>query len=143
MVSRQFSGLLLANLETTKALHYQVQLTFVPAAIAAFLTQLSSQLQHDSRLVDRLHQASQQLRVNDPVLQSEFTLRLAELLTTQPSHVFPTAAVTAALQQQQIIEQHVIERTQELHDSLLVAQTANRTKACKSFRNGHAVKALS
>lgn len=128
VVSPWFSGLLHAKPTLDRSLHDQVELTFAPEAIAAFLTQLSHQLRHDSHLVDRLQQASQQLQVNDPTLQSAFTLRLADLLLAQPA-ALPAEAVTAALEQQHLLEQRVIERTQELHDALLAAQAANRTKA--------------
>lgn len=123
VVSQQFSGLLLADPVPNEALHYRVRLTFALEPIKAFLTQLSHEFQHDSHVVDRLHQAVQQLQANDPDFQSEFTLRLAHLLS-----VPPTDAVTAALEQQHLLEQRVIERTRELHDALLAAQTANRTK---------------
>jgi two-component system sensor histidine kinase/response regulator len=127
VVSSQFNGLLLADPIPDQWQHYQVQLTFIPESIAAFLTQLSHQVPHDPQLVDRLHQAVPHLQANNPDLQSEFTLRLADLLLTQPSAP-PTDAVTAALEQQHLLEQRVIERTQELHDALLAAQAANRTK---------------
>lgn len=126
-ISPFFSGLLLADPVSDELQNYQIQLTFSPASIAAFLTHLSNQLQPHSRLVDRLHQASQQLQINDPELQSEFTLRLADLLLTQSS-VLPTDVMLEALQQQHLLEQRVIERTRELHDALLAAQAANRTK---------------
>ena len=133
VVSPRFSGLLLAEPSTTLVQAercYQVALTFAPEAIAAFLTQLSSQLQHDPALVYRLQQASQQLQANDPDLQSEFTMQLTELLATaQPGAIGSPQAYLEGQSEQQQLEQHVVERTQALHDALLAAQTANRTKA--------------
>lgn len=85
VVSRRFSGLLLADAPAAPAQTetcYEVALTFAPEAIAAFLTALSNQLQHEPALAHRLHQASQQLQANDPAMQSEFTLRLADILVT-------------------------------------------------------------
>ncbi|MBW4469741.1 MAG: response regulator [Stenomitos rutilans HA7619-LM2] len=127
VVSHQFSGLLMADPTPNEALHETIHLTFAPESIAAFLSQLHHQSQHRSKLVDRLHQAVQQVQANNPDLQSEFTLRLADLMLTH-SPASPTNAVTAALEQQHLLEQRVIERTQELHDALLAAQAANRTK---------------
>ncbi|XGV96382.1 MAG: hybrid sensor histidine kinase/response regulator [Leptolyngbya sp. BL-A-14] len=127
VISPSFSGLLLADPVPDELQDCQIQLTFVPESIATFLTHLSIQLQADSGLVDRVHQASQQPQINDPELQSEFTLRLTDLLLTHA--VPPTEMMSEALQQQQLLEQRVIERTRELHDALLAAQAANRTKA--------------
>lgn len=124
VVSQPFSGLLLADSSLpTEPSHYQVELTFDPAAIAAFLATLTSQLEDDPVSVGCLQEASQHLQVNDPVVQSEFTLRLTDVL------VAPQAQLQAQIQQQQhLLEQHITQRTQELKDALLSAQTANRIK---------------
>ncbi|CAA9387712.1 Circadian input kinase A, partial [uncultured Leptolyngbya sp.] len=125
VVSQPFSGLLLAETASlpTEPSHYQVELTFDPAAIAAFLATLSSQLENDPVSVCCLQEASQHLQVNDPVVQSEFTLRLTDVL------VAPQTQLQAQQQQQQhLLEQHITQRTQELKDALLSAQTANRIK---------------
>ena len=133
VVSCRFSGLLLAELMDAPdqtELCYRVALTFAPEAIAVFLAQLSSRYQQNLAVVSELQQVSQALQVNDPDLQSEFTLQLTELLVaTQPTtigHHQPHLA--AQFEQQQQLEQHVMERTQALRDALLAAQTANRTK---------------
>ena len=125
VVSQPFSSLLLAEAASlpTEPSHYQVELTFDPAAIAAFLATLTSQLEDDPVSVGCLQEASQHLQVNDPVVQSEFTLRLTDVL------VAPQAQLQAQIQQQQhLLEQHITQRTQELKDALLSAQTANRIK---------------
>ncbi|MBD2033680.1 response regulator [Leptolyngbya sp. FACHB-321] len=123
VVSQPFSGLLLADSSLhAEPSHYQVELTFDPAAIAAFLATLISQLEDDPVSVCRLQKASQHLQVNDPVVQSEFTLRLADVL------VAPQTQLQAQQQQQHLLEQHITQRTQELKEALLSAQTANRIK---------------
>ena len=133
VVSARFSGLLLAEASTIPAQPercYRVELTFAPEAIALFLAQLSSQLQHDSAFVCQLQQASQTLQVNDPDMQSEFAMQLTAWLTAAQPEVIDhhPAHLDAQSEQQQQLEQHVMERTQALHDALLAAQTANRTK---------------
>ena len=72
VVSQPFSGLLLAETSSlhTEPSHYQVELTFDPAAIAAFFATLTSQLEDDPISVCCLQEASQHLQVNDPVVQS-------------------------------------------------------------------------
>jgi two-component system sensor histidine kinase/response regulator len=125
VVSQPFSGLLLAEATPlhTEPSHYQVELTFDPATIAAFLATLSSQLEQAPASVSCLQAASQHLQVNDPVVQSEFTLRLTDVL------VAPQTQLQAQIQQQQhLLEQHITQRTQALKDALLSAQTANRIK---------------
>ena len=125
VVSQPFSGLLLAETSSipTEPSHYQVELTFDPAAIAAFFATLTSQLEDDPISVCCLQEASQHLQVNDPVVQSDFTLRLTDVL------VAPQTQLEAQIQQQQhLLEQHITQRTQELKDALLSAQTANRIK---------------
>lgn len=58
----------------------QVELSFDPTAIADFLLQLYERLPPQLKIRHRLEQASQLLQPNDANLQSEFTLRLAEVL---------------------------------------------------------------
>ncbi len=124
VVSRQFSGLLLAEAVPlcTEPLQYQVELTFVPDAIAAFMATLSSQLQDEPVSVRRLQEAREQLQANDPAVQSEFTLRLTDVL------IAPQTQLQTQIQQQEsLLEQHAMERLQ-VQDALLAAQAASRTK---------------
>ena len=132
VISPRFSGLLLAartDASTPSERCYQLSLTFAPEAIAAFLVQLSNQ-RHDPDLIDQLQQASQVLQVNDPDMQSEFAMQLTELLAATPTGAIdrqPTD-LSGSAEQQRELEQHVMDRTQALHDALLAAQAANRTK---------------
>ncbi|MBD2018820.1 hypothetical protein H6F43_01300, partial [Leptolyngbya sp. FACHB-36] len=106
VVSPQFNGLLLAEtlpghsnpaqLPLNQTLSsegllqctYQLGLTFCPTAIATFLTELSAALQHNPGAVALLERAAQQFQPNDATVQSEFTLRLVEVIA---------AALTIAL----------------------------------------------
>ncbi len=57
--------------------------------------------------------------------EQTFLKRIAEHLAIG---IYQARLYAQLQQQKQMLEQHVAERTQELHDALLVAQTANRTK---------------
>lgn len=109
VVSTRFSGLLLAEpvpveqdseqtlagmspMNAPKGSSYQVGLTFSPEVILTWLAALREALPSNSVLRNQVEQASQQLQPNDDRLQSEFTLRLVEVLTA--SAVPPQAAVS-------------------------------------------------
>lgn len=88
VVSQRFSVLLVGERQSSRALEgedgkpilYQVGLTFEPEAIAAFLTQLASELDNDPDQGNKIKQAQTYLHPNDPALQTEFTLLLLEIL---------------------------------------------------------------
>ncbi|UBF28027.1 response regulator [Kovacikia minuta CCNUW1] len=156
VVSSQFSGLLVAEaaaldgesplsshqgnktLSTDRSADpsaqpvlYQVGLSFSPAAIAVFLNQISQLLPTDSPLLLSLRQASQQLQPNHAALQSEFTLRLVEILTATPPLRATDAScdlrVEAALRQQVEQERSLNQVTTQIRQSLdlpLILQTA-------------------
>ena len=97
VVSEPFSALLqgktvdadaeasaVAPLDSSSPL-YQIDLTFAPEAIASFLTRLGAALSPTSEGQAFLTQLRQQLRPNDARLQSEFTLKLIDCLTTTGS----------------------------------------------------------
>ena len=121
VASASFSALLRATPQPREA--YQVELTFVPEAIAAFLTQ---------KLLDRA--ASEKvlslIQPNDPQVQTAFTAKLIAVLTQPTQLMQDQEQLYAEMQQQkQTLEQRVIERTQALHDMVLAAQAANRSKS--------------
>lgn len=91
LVSERFSVLLLgepsepevmAEYEGTPRL-YQVGLTFEPEAIASFLTHLTYCWSNHTAALNLLHQAQAQLQINDPAIQTEFTLLLLEILASE------------------------------------------------------------
>ena len=98
IVSTSFSALLLANSQPPHEA-YQVELTFVPDAIAAFLTQIQDQ--DGDRTA--LRQAQSLLQPNDPQVQSAFTTKLLSVLAT------PSFA-ESALQTQDLLQQIEQER---------------------------------
>ena len=121
VASASFSALLRATPQPREA--YQVELTFVPEAIAAFLTQ---------KLLDQdaYETALSLLQPNDPQVQTAFTAKLIAVLTQPTQLMQDQEQLYAEMQQQkQTLEQRVIERTQALHDMVLAAQAANRAKS--------------
>jgi two-component system sensor histidine kinase/response regulator len=132
VVSKPFSALLWREAFQTEKNSFQderrtcqVNLTFEPEAIATFLHQLAA-LPLQSALPKPLQQICAKLHPNDARLQSEFTLRLIAVLSPAPDAV---EAPSKAQQQAQTLEYQVIERTQELRDAMLAAQSANRAKS--------------
>ncbi|MFW6357588.1 MAG: ATP-binding protein [Chroococcales cyanobacterium] len=124
LISEQFNGLLLGKLIEADSERgefgdrYQVSITFDPNAIASFVTQLSSQVKHNSELGDRLSHLS--LQPNDGNLQSEFTLQLIELLSDSQSFT-PIACrpfVDEALRQQVAQERLLNQVTTQIRQSL-------------------------
>ncbi len=156
VVSPSFSALWQGQLVNQELTLYETALTFEPTQIAAFLTTLAEALAIATDLQPALVAAQQHLQPNDPVRQSEFTLQLVALLTmapllsevppkllleTLPSDYLPICRPIASTLNQQvdqlkaqlqlqkeILAQRVIERTQELRDTLVSAQSANRAK---------------
>jgi two-component system sensor histidine kinase/response regulator len=113
---------------------YQIGLDFKPELIAPFLVELGKLLQHHSIATKMLQQASQRLRPNDPILQSEFTLRLVEILTAVSPPSFPLSSdtscdlrVEAALRQQVEQERSLNQVTTQIRRSMelpVILQTA-------------------
>jgi two-component system, sensor histidine kinase and response regulator len=153
VVSPSFSALWQGQLVNQTLMLYETALTFDPTAIAAFLTTLAHAPAIPADLQLALVQAKQSLQTNDPGRQSEFTLQLVAVLTTAPNlspEVSPETTqlgyppicqpIASTLHQQvdqlkaqlyrqkEILAQRVIERTQELRDTLVSAQSANRAK---------------
>lgn len=113
-----------------------VELTFEPEAIATFLQTLIDGVQThlDSDLIKSLQAACSTLGPNDPTVQSQFTLRLIKVLTTPSGERSPTEIAYQRLfaqvqEQKDNLEQRVIDRTQELRDAMLAAQSASRSKS--------------
>jgi two-component system, sensor histidine kinase and response regulator len=146
VVSPDFSALWQGQPTHTGGTLYETDLLFHPVQIAAFLSQLTSAPATPPTLRSALEQAQSLLVPNQADRQSTFTLQLIDLLTTVPPIAtemdYPAAyqPITSALQQQvatldtqlqqqkEMLEQRVLERTQELHDTLVSAQSANRAK---------------
>jgi two-component system sensor histidine kinase/response regulator len=159
VVSSQFSGLLVAEVASLAAepaspgqaedlvlsnpsppdqrfqsAFYQMGLDFSQAAIGSFLAELGNLLQHHSVARKTLQQASQYLQPNDPTLQSEFTLRLVEILTAvspPPSPSPPDTScdlrVEAALWRQVEQERSLNQVTTQIRRSMelpVILQTA-------------------
>jgi len=110
----------------------QASLTFDPVAIAAFLHELSDRLRSKPTLASTIQASCQLLQPNAPVLQTEFTLRLASVLDSYTREAITNAtqleSCTQLQQQQDSLERQVQLRTQELRDAMLAAQSANRIK---------------
>lgn len=142
VVSQPFSGLLLASsveesmpLQATSGELYQIELTFNPLAIAAFLKDLNQTLPSDSATAAQIERAIPHLQLNDSTAQSDFTLRLVEILSvraaTDKSSLADSGAcdvvVAAALQQQVEQEQLLNQVTTHIRQSMelpIVLQTA-------------------
>jgi two-component system, sensor histidine kinase and response regulator len=133
LVSERFSVLLLtqpsppdpiAEYEATPRL-YQVGLTFEPEAIASFLTHLTYRWSHHTAALNLLALAQTQLQINDPAIQTEFTLSLLEILTSGETSDTPYSPVTVckpfveeALRQQVEQERLLNQVTTQIRQSL-------------------------
>ena len=133
LVSERFSVLLLtqpsppdliAEYEATPRL-YQVGLTFEPEAIASFLTHLTYRWSHHPAALNLLALAQTQLQINDPAIQTEFTLSLLEILTSGETSDTPYSPVTVckpfveeALRQQIEQERLLNQVTTQIRQSL-------------------------
>jgi two-component system sensor histidine kinase/response regulator len=138
VISNSFSGLLTAEKPTTsdelsddQEESYQVGLTFDPVEIADFLTRLSGRLKSTVEQ-ETLIKALPLLQPNDPTRQSEFTLRLVEVLsaasTVLPLEVGEEACdrfVAAALQQQIEQERLLNEVAVKIRESLNLPELLN------------------
>jgi len=113
VISSGFSALLLGRpLPAAQTLtgFYQSQLTFEPAAIAAFLANLQTQVGDSGSVRNSVDQAiaRQALQPNDPTRQAAWTLRLLDSLSADfsspPAPLYPQVSVCqpveAALHQQ-------------------------------------------
>ena len=102
LVSKQFSALLLGRQtepaagDDAKLTLYQVELTFDPEAIASFLPELAHGLESEPIILDLLKKA-QYLQPNDAVLQSEFTLLLIEILSTNSISASESASSSSSI----------------------------------------------
>lgn len=145
VVSQSFSGLLIGQGEGSDRPHsstphssashalthslistqaYTIDLTFEPGAIASFMRSLAEELPSDSPTQHTLRQALTLLQTNSPSLQSEFTLRLVEQLTSTqlPSDIEPESSA-------KVLEEELTQRTQVLHNAMLAAQAADQAKS--------------
>ncbi|MFN6536698.1 MAG: ATP-binding protein [Nostoc sp. EkiNYC01] len=109
VVSEQFSGLLVGNLEgdegnqgdkennsslLTHNSSLNATLTFNLEAIASFVLQLTDLFECNSNTHQNLERYRQLIRPNDPTLQSQFTLLLLEYFLTQPNQeIIPPPSV--------------------------------------------------
>jgi two-component system, sensor histidine kinase and response regulator len=135
LISKQFSALLLARQADSTAGDdanlrlYQVELRFEPEAIAFFLTELISTLENQTVIRDTLTTAQACLQPNQPLIQSEFTLLLIEILTKNLSPdsevTIPTDTITVcqplvaeALHQQVEQERLLHQVTTQIRQSL-------------------------
>ena len=129
VVSPQFSGLLIAETDSSANLvgrSDRVQFSFSPDVIAPFMTELSDRLTQESApqnavTIAQLHQAALQLQPNAAAVQSDFTLRLAEVLANPPAPVPEEACslvVAAALQQQVEQERLLNQVTTQIRQSM-------------------------
>lgn len=102
LVSKQFSALLWgrqtepATGDDARLILYQVELTFEPEAIASFLCELAHGLKSEPVILDSLKK-SQYLQPNDAVLQSEFTLLLIEILSTNSISASESASSSSSI----------------------------------------------
>ncbi|MCL1466331.1 GAF domain-containing hybrid sensor histidine kinase/response regulator [Argonema galeatum] len=128
LVSRRFSALVLGKALESDFLtqnSLKVELTFEPGAIAAFLAQLSNLLKNNRFLCQSLQTASQALEPNDPTLQSEFTLSLLEMLSSDsetPETLYPYVSVCQPVHEalsQQIEQERLLNQvTTQIRQSL-------------------------
>ncbi|MBD2414849.1 ATPase [Nostoc calcicola FACHB-389] len=109
VVSEQFSGLLVGNLEgdegnqgdkennsslLTHNSSLNATLTFNLEAIASFVLELTDLFECNSNTHQNLERYRQLIRPNDPTLQSQFTLLLLEYFLTQPNQeIIPPPSV--------------------------------------------------
>jgi two-component system, sensor histidine kinase and response regulator len=134
VVSPQFSGLLIAQTiaaGSSPERTHPVQLSFSPAAIAAFLTELSDRLPPDTDTVALLQQIAEPLQPNAAPVQSDFTLRLAEVLAQPqpPAEEACDMVVAAAFQQQAEQERLLNQVTTQIRQSMelpVILETAVR-----------------
>ena len=102
LVSKQFSALLWGRQtepaagDDARLILYQVELSFEPEAIASFLYELGHGLKSDPVILDSLKK-SQYLQPNDAVLQSEFTLLLIEILSTNSISASESASSSSSI----------------------------------------------
>ncbi|MGJ3253071.1 MAG: ATP-binding response regulator [Elainellaceae cyanobacterium] len=130
LVSRPFSVLLLGNPSRHESSHsssldsnsYWLNIVFKPDQIVSFLDQLISHTQPNSTLRSLLHQAKEIPQFNDVRFQEQFTLKLIGCLADGSS-------VQSGLAPSSFLEPSIIERTQELKDAMIAAESASRAKS--------------
>lgn len=94
---------------------YQVELTFAPEAIVAFLKQLHSLAPEHPALLAAWERVNLLDRPNDPALQSEFTLQLLQLIADRPHPPHPsTDSTTQQLRQEQLLNRVATQIQQSL-----------------------------
>ncbi|MBE9124923.1 MULTISPECIES: GAF domain-containing hybrid sensor histidine kinase/response regulator [unclassified Coleofasciculus] len=108
---------------------YHVGLTFESKAIASFLTQLAQRLKQHSVVLDLLQLTQASPQSNDPAIQSEFTIALMEILTTDtisppisPDPIYPYVSVCQPIEQalrQQVEQERLLNQvTTQIRQSL-------------------------
>jgi two-component system sensor histidine kinase/response regulator len=119
VLSESFSALLCA--QATGAI-YQTDLSFEPETIRSFTQHLIEQ--HPGAVwTETLKKRINQIRSNDPISQSQFTLKLVSLLT-MPSHCQPTeTALWQQIQQEQLLNRVTSQIRQSL-ELPIILQTA-------------------
>lgn len=114
-----------------------MSLTFVPEAIAAFGQEIMPQLEQKPALQKRLQAAIAHLQVNDAQLQSEFSLRLIEILTpsqqveveglhTQVCQPLVDEALHQQVAQERLLHQVVSQIRQSLELPVILATAVDR-----------------
>ena len=109
LLSPRFNALLLGRSQDSDSQYCQLELTFSPTAIAAFLTHLNA-----------TGSSIPQLTPNDPNVQSEFTLELIEILTEAP--LLKQDSAEQALLQQVEQERLLNEVTKLIRQSLELSE---------------------
>lgn len=130
LVSRPFSVLLIGNPSQHEASHsspldsnsYWLNIVFEPDQIVSFLDQLIPHTQPDSTLQSLLEQAKELPRFNDVQFQEQFTLKLIGCLADGSS-------AQSGLAPSSFLNSDIIERTQELKDAMIAAESASRAKS--------------
>lgn len=106
-----------------------VALSFDPEAIAAFVDYLVSKLPTESVLLKQLESALPRIQINHPQTQSDFTLQLVNGLTHQTPTSAGAPAELSMPYRSATLEQKVVERTQDLQNAMLAAESASRAKS--------------
>ncbi|MCU0524412.1 MAG: ATP-binding protein [Elainella sp. Prado103] len=119
VVSPRFTALLQGHPLQAGTL-YRTELTFTPAVIEQFIQQLAQKFAQNDQPFDRasmpfsVQQLQSQLGQTDPVLQSQFILQLAALLSTSAHCQLTETALRQQLAQEQLLNQVTTQIRQSL-----------------------------
>jgi two-component system, sensor histidine kinase and response regulator len=129
VVSPVFSALLQGQSQTPHTA-LTTHLTFEPGVIRQFIQDLLNHNQLVPAQQDRLQASQSQVQLNDAVCQSQFTLKLASLLTLSAQCQSTEAALRQQVEQEHLLNQVTTQIRQSLELPVILKTAVEQVREC-------------